>query len=105
MASLSNEIIIDGVSIQAIADQAQHAAESLRTASRRMAQANRHEGWRCNQKYTVTDQVTKLVVASERIAKYLEQLSATLRQGVAEFDATEKQIRAQLGTSQTLDLG
>jgi len=100
MAGFSNEIVVDGVMMQSIADKAAHAAETLNTASKRMARANRHEGWRCNQKYNVSNEVNKLVVASERIARYLDQLSTVLRQGVNEIDATEKNIRSQLSSTQ-----
>lgn len=105
MASLSSEIVVEGISIQTVADHTGRAAEALRTASKRLAQANRHERWRCNQRYTVTDQVTKLTVASERIAKYLDQVSTILHQGVSEIDATEKELRARMGKSEPLNLG
>lgn len=99
MAGVSNEIMVDGVTIQTISDYSMRTAGTLHMASKRIAGAIRHESWRCNTKYNVSNEVNKAAVASKRIAKYLDQLSAVLRQGLQEIDATEKVLRSQLGSA------
>ena len=92
MATIPKELLVDSVSLQVIADYIGRAGDTLSTAGKRIDQARRHQNWRCNEKHRITDEVDILTGSSARIAKFLAELSSTIRQGANEFDMKQAEI-------------
>lgn len=82
--------------LQELASQAKTAADALQEAAKQIKAARRHEGWRCNERWNVSNQINKESVGAERVARYLNQLSTILQQSASELESTQGTIISSL---------